>query len=131
MGTWGLQSFENDEAMDWVWELNDSEEFAAIEDAFEAVTDEAEDYLEAMPCSIAVAAAEVVAALHGRPSPHLPPGVSSWIKGKPSPGAALLAQAKQAVTTVAAESELQELWAESGHLDEWLAIVRDLEERLT
>lgn len=130
MGTWGLQSFENDEAMDWVWELTDSEQFAAIEDAFAAVTDEAEDYLEATPCSIAVAAAEVVAALNGRPSPHLPKGVTSWMKGKPAPGSALLAQAKQAITIVAAESELQELWAESGNLNEWLAIIRDLEERL-
>ena len=130
MGTWGFQSFENDECMDWVWELTDSEKFAAIEDAFAAVTDEAEEYREAVPCSIAIAAAEVVAALNGRPSPHLPKGVTSWMKGRPAPDAALLAQARQAVAAVTAESELRELWTESGRLDEWLAVIRDLEERL-
>ena len=57
---------------------------APIAEAFEAVL-EAADYIEAPDASAALAAAEVVAALLGRPAVELPDAVAAWVAGKKPP----------------------------------------------
>lgn len=71
MGAWGSGSFDNDDALDWVNDLEGSKGTAVIEFALQAVLDES-DYLEAPECSAALCAAEVVAALKGAPGQGLP-----------------------------------------------------------
>lgn len=62
MGARGCGSFENDDAADWVYEL-ESGGVAAVASALEQVSSVAEDeYLEAHEASAAMAAAEIVAA---------------------------------------------------------------------
>ena len=62
MGAWGCGSFENDDAVDWVYEF-ESSGVAAVASALEHVSSIAEDeYLEAPEASAAIAAAEIVAA---------------------------------------------------------------------
>ena len=87
MGAWGHDSFDNDDAGDWQCDLVDSSDMSAIAEALNGVTDDAEDYIEAPECSMAIAAAEVVAALHGNPSATLPDDAQAWVKGKPQPDA--------------------------------------------
>lgn len=130
MGAWSHEPFGNDDAADWLSELEESNDLSVIESALSAVTDEAEEYLEAPQCSSALAAAEVVAALLGMPAKSLPEEATAWVSGKPQPTAALVAKAKGAVAAVLSSSELQELWAESDDYSQWQAATKDLLARL-
>ena len=130
MGAWGHQSFDNDDAMDWVAELERSEGLSVLESAFKRISEANGEYLEMPECSNAVAAAEVVAALLGRPFSKIPDDVVVWTKGKPKPSASLVELAKSSLQIVANSSELQEVWADAG-TDEWLKAVADLQSRLS
>jgi hypothetical protein len=130
MGAWSHEPFGNDDAGDWVWELEKTNDFSLLETALSTVTDAAADYLEAPECCEALAAAEVVAALLDKPCASLPDDVAAWVKGKPRPGPALTGKARAAVAAILGSSELQELWEESDDYLQWQAITKDLEVRL-
>ena len=68
MGAWGVGPFENDDASDWVYQLEGAEDLELVRGTLEAAANP-QGYLEAPTCSEALAAAEVVAALSGRPTP--------------------------------------------------------------
>ena len=63
MGAWGINTFENDDAADWFAEYCDEPNEELLFDAFSTVNGIGDDYLEAPESSVALAAAEVVAAL--------------------------------------------------------------------
>ncbi|NOX55940.1 MAG: DUF4259 domain-containing protein [Planctomycetes bacterium] len=131
MGAWGHNSFENDDALDWVADLEESQDMSAILKALNAVTDEAGDYIEAPECSMAIAAAEVVAALCGNAASSLPDEVNEWLKGKPKPDPQLAAKARQAIDVILADSELKELWEEiEEDYPKWIAVLEDIKSRL-
>src|SRR5215218_9260762 len=110
MGAWGLESFENDDAMDWVAELQ-REGLPATGGAIQAVIELMDDYLEAPVCSEGLAAAEVLAALRGRPAASLPDEVFEWVRRYPGdPGPELTRNAQLAVDAIVRKSELRELW---------------------
>ena len=126
MGAWGAGSFDNDDAVDWLVDLQESTGLTAIEAAFAAV--EGSEEPDAPDASAAIAAAEAVAALHGRPPAELPGEITDWLAAAGSrPGPALAERARAAVQRVRASSELKELWEESdpaewyGHVDELLS----------
>ena len=130
MGAWGVGSFENDDAGDWVWQLEDAEDLSLVHAALAAAA-QADGYLESPTSSEALAAAEVVAALAGHPAGDLPDGVQAWVAAHSttvSPD--LRALALGAVERVATESELQELWAESNEGGAWRDRVEELRGRL-
>ena len=130
MGAWGLESFENDDAMDWVAELQ-REGLLATGGALQAVVELADDYLEAPVCSEGLAAAEVIAALHGRPASSLPDEVLEWVRRYPGdPGPELTRDARIAVDAILRKSELRELWEESDEFAGWQRSVADLQSRL-
>ena len=109
MGAWSHEPFGNDDAGDWLSELVQSKDLSIVEAGLNAVTDDAEEYLQAPQCSTALAAAEVVAALLGRPSTSLPAEAVGWTSGRSRPSASLVAKAKRVVSAVLETSELQEL----------------------
>jgi hypothetical protein len=129
MGAWGARSFDNDDAMDFVAELESNGSGALQEAIDEAVDLAPEDYLEAPSASRAVAAAEVAAAMLGFPAPDLPPAVVEWLSTAPAPDPLLRASATAALQRVVANSELAELWAESGD-DSWREQQADLLQRI-
>ncbi len=130
MGAWGIGTFDNDEASDWLYDLEGSEGTALIEESLDRVLAE-EDYPESPDCANALAAAEIVAALKGAPAPGLPEDAMNWISANPStPSTGLIDKASSAVQKVKAASELRELWEESEDFDAWLACVEDVEQRL-
>jgi hypothetical protein len=130
MGAWGAGSFENDDAMDWIAELED-EGLIVAGAALQEIIEVADEYLEAPACSAALAAAEVVAALRGHPAADLPEEVAAWIAAHPGdPGEDLVAVARRAVDAIAADSELAELWGESADQAGWQSAVTDLQTRL-
>lgn len=130
MGAWGHGPFENDDASDWVWELEESKDFSAVQLALETVTRPGIDYIEAPDCSIAIAAAEVIAASQGRSAPNLLEEASVWVADRGAPPKQLVALARQALAAIKSRSELRDLWEESESFDEWVQSLAGIEARL-
>lgn len=132
MGAWGPSALQNDDAVDWLGTLEDEEDISLIDDALDAITDaDEEEVLEADACCVALAAAEVVAALGGKPSPRLPDGIKELIADEDPIEPELVDQALEAVGRVRADSELLIQWQEEGSVDDWFAALDELTKRLT
>lgn len=130
MGAWGTGSFENDDALDWIFELENAKGFQFLADTFEIVLDQKEGLPEAPDCTVAICAAEVTAGLLGNPSDDLPEEVMEWMEGQPDPSSALLRLATNALNVIMKRSELKELWKETDDYDEWRELVLDVRDRL-
>ncbi|MFC9772557.1 MULTISPECIES: DUF4259 domain-containing protein [unclassified Pseudarthrobacter] len=127
MGAWGFLPFENDDAMDWLDELDGGD----ADVVRRAITRVGDGYVDAPVGSVAVAAAEVIAASQGTPAGNLPENVADWVTAH---GRGITAEdvefALEAVQRVAGEeSELAELWDDADE-PEWHDSVDDLAERL-
>jgi hypothetical protein len=131
MGAWGTGIFENDDASDWVWELEDDDTGSVIVDALSAVVDTPlEDLVEAPEACNALAAAEVVASASGKTVSALPGEATEWIgRNSGLVDATLIALARNAVDRIAINSELKDLWDEAGDT-EWEQVVNGLRTRL-
>jgi hypothetical protein len=130
MGAWAEGSFDNDDAGDWVWELEEAEDVSILEEAFSAIIDNDDD-LEAPDCSVAVAAAEVVAAMRQHPANNLPKEVQTFVSQvNIQPSESLIAAALAALKRVRTKSELQELWDNGSNGENWRQAIAELESRL-
>ncbi len=129
MGAWGVGTFDNDEANDWLDRLDTS---ADLDRALRPVAEAAsEQYVSFRACVAALAAAEVVAACAGRPPAYLPEAADAWIRRRSGLlDADLRERALSAVDRVERDSELAELFGETSVDEEWHAAMRDLLERL-
>jgi hypothetical protein len=129
VGAWGVGNFDNDDAADWVSELCESTGLASVTAALQAVI--SQKYIEAPECSTALAAAEVIAALSGRPLASLPEGIVAWVRANSVVvDKDLVSMALKAIHRIETESELKELWEESDELTSWMATLENLRERL-
>ncbi len=129
MGAWGMGSFENDDAADWVAGLDE----IAPADLTQILVHAADDpaYLEAPQASIAVAASEVVAALHGSAAEGAPAKIGEWAgKHLQAFTPELKDVAIRALDRVRRNSELKDLWMEADGLNDWIAAMRELQSRL-
>ncbi len=139
MGASNSGPFDNDDAADWLCELEESSGLKAISAALAGVLPPSgllgqfrkPGYLEAPECSVAIAAAEVVAALQGSPMAGLPENAAAWVaQNRELAAGGLVSKARAAVERVRTASELRELWEESGGLAAWEASLDDLVRRL-
>lgn len=133
MGAWGSGPFDNDTAADWRYGLVDAvsegEALGVIESALRAAADLPESaYLDADQGSCALAAAAVVAAARGKDLGELPEDVAEWLEthGAAVPAAFRTLAQIAIARTLGSNSELAELWAESGDADELAAESRKL-----
>jgi hypothetical protein len=129
MGSWGHSAFENDDALDWVAELEEVENTSILIAAFDAVLEAQEDYIEIPEASITISAAEVVAALLGRADTLLPEEVQAWVAGQDKVDSKIVEKARRAVNRVLEDSELKEVWDDSGSSN-WRMSVEGLLRRL-
>jgi hypothetical protein len=133
MGAWGVLAFDNDDANDWAYGLDDVADLSLVESAFAAI-EQAGNYLEAPEACNALAACEVLARLQGNPGYQnaYTEKVDEWIAAHPSkPSPALIPRASAVIDRILAEnSELRELWNESEECAQWLASVEDLRGRM-
>jgi hypothetical protein len=133
MGAWGAGNFENDTALDWVWDLKESTDLSVVEAAISDVLN-CSDYLDADVGCTGLAAAEVVAALTNKPMDGLPEEVSQWVEThKVVPSDILVKDSLAAVDKIRNDdiSELKELWEESGDPPtEWYSVLDNLAARL-
>ena len=133
MGAWGHQNFENDAAMDFIGDFIESPNIDGIKAALIIIIDAAadEEYIETDEASIALAAAEVIAATLGQASPDTPEELRAAIeKAGFKADDKLVKIARKAVSQILKESELQELWAEGGEPNEWQQVQEGLLKRL-
>ncbi len=130
MGAWGVNSFDNDDAMDFLSEIQESSDVSVLMGAFERINS-ADDYVEAPECSQALAAAELVAAINKRPASELPEAAMGFInRMRGELPKSLISNALQAVERIRQSSELRQLWEESGDISGWNKAVSNLESRL-
>ncbi|HEY0036360.1 MAG TPA: DUF4259 domain-containing protein [Longimicrobium sp.] len=128
MGAWGAGSFDNDDAVDWLADLEHARDLTPIDAAFAAVTGEGET--GEADASVALAAAEVVAAIDGSPLADLPGEIVDWLASVgPPPDPGLTERARAAVQRVRSSSGLKGLWGE-GDPAEWYGHIDDLLRRL-
>jgi Domain of unknown function (DUF4259) len=131
MGVWGVDSFENDDSADWITEFIKQPSITAIIDTLTLSAEAGlDDYLELAEDASVMAAAEIIAALNHQPSSDLPEEIGEWVATQNEIDPDLIELALQAIARVKTNSELQDLWQNSTSLDEWLAAVSNLEERI-
>ena len=134
MGTWALDAFGNDYAMDWAQDLQQYKTLELVETTLDNVIDSREDELEAPFAAEALAALDVIARLLGKPGAADPATaeVDEWVaacKKKVTPP--LLEKARLAFDKIVAEtSELRQLWQDSDHFDDWQQDVAALRRRV-
>jgi Domain of unknown function (DUF4259) len=131
MGAWGHRTFENDSALDWLGDLEDSDA-SALAEALDTIADAPpKTYLDADDCSAALAAAELIAAALGRGDDRLTKEALAWLDEHRDAVRDLGAtRAHLAVEKLYKQSELRELWDENGADTPWHADVRELMKRL-
>jgi hypothetical protein len=133
MGAWSADTFGNDTACDWAFDLEGVDDLSLVRQAFVAVLDVGSDYLDADIASEGLAACEVIARLKGHwglRDPYSEP-VDKWVERHPTKPPDDLVQAALAVLdrVITPPSELLELWEEAD-ATEWDAAVADLRKRV-
>lgn len=127
MGTWSHESFGNDTACDWAYELEGITDLSVIESTIDRVLESEDEYLEAPDAEEAIAAIEVIAKLlgNGTQSDSYTERADAWVKENYlRPSAELIQKAKNALSKILSEnSELAELWEES---EEWKSEISKL-----
>ena len=132
MGAWGHGSFENDTALDWLADFEGEGAdtvLVALEDVANA---DVEEDIDADRACVALAAAEIIAALktgdEGRLNEEARTALATYRDDIDV--AALAPVAARAVARIAEVSELKEFWEETEDFDAWSADLDALLDRL-
>lgn len=131
MGTWGTRNFENDGAQDWIFEVMDNKDGGMIADTLQFTLNK-DGFLDASECEDALAAAEVVAALFGKPSEDFPEDPLEDLDALnllATP--ALRKLAVSVVEKIKQASEMREAWTAENQLEDWSGVLDDLVKRLS
>ena len=126
----GPKIFDNDDAMDWIYDLQEEGSLADVNEALDLIVRSRSNPLDLTDSRIALAAGEIVAAMNGDSSPELPEEAEDWLIGKPSASEVLRAKAEEAIRKILQTSELIDYWTEREQLDSWRFAVNDLIKRL-
>lgn len=142
MGAWGKGNFENDSALDWVYELTETDNLSLVVSTIKQVVQSQKpsiikkvfktkpSVIEEPIGSETLAAAEVVAAINGNPCADFPEELGNWVHQHQALEKNLNELAREAINLVKRNSELRELWEESDEYSEWIKVLEGLENRL-
>ena len=134
MGTWAVDSFGNDDACDWTYEIEKSQDLSPVEEALNAVLNSGDSGVESYEAANAIAAIEVIARLQGNWGKRsaYSERLDNWVEANQiQPSTDLVQKAHLAIACILDEkSELNELWKESRDYEAWLASVADLKNRV-
>lgn len=133
MGAWSTDSFGNDDACDWAYDLEEVSDLSLVRETIQRVADAGEECIEAPDAAEAIAAIEIIARLKGNfgtRDSHTEPA-DNWVKAHPQPTPQdLINLATQALDRILRPpSELLDLWQESEDFDGWKSSVLDLKNR--
>lgn len=133
MGTWGITTFEDDEALDWLSELDSIDDASLLEESIQP--DEYDmTFLDAGEAARILCAAEIIAGIVAFPSVYLPEEAKDWIRAhKDLNVSSLVPLATTMIDRVLSdESELNELWQENEEdYPKWKKMLLDLKKRLS
>jgi len=131
MGTWDPTSFGNDTSNDWAYDLEECSDLSYIERALQKVIDAQGGNVGARLAEEAIAAAEVLAWLLGRPSKidAYTKKIATWVAANPIAPANEISSKALAVLEriLQPPSELLDLWEGDPR---WLVAMQDLRSRL-
>lgn len=138
MGILDTDAFASDDARDWLLRLDPADGHEPLNRTLLSMVSGSDAWLNAPRAQETLAAAELVAALHGHPSPALPPAARAWVTqvraGSPTgaaPNDDLLALATRALDLVVTSSGLAELWSQQAEEARWRTAMDDLRLRLS
>jgi hypothetical protein len=118
MGTWGLAAFENDDAGDFLYEIEEAGSWAPAVQAMRKVI-LTFGYLEAPESQRGLAAATLVAAARSHSEVPVSEDAAALLDILPPPPPLSAWLARRTIGRVLNRSELQELWAEGTELEDW------------
>jgi hypothetical protein len=130
MSVWGMGIFENDDSLDWIYDLADSGSLSRVSAALDVIIRNKAEFPELSDCRIALAAAEIIAAMHGDPCLDLPEEAEEWIGDKILENENLRAKAEDAVAIILKNIEHKEKWDRSLNIEEWQIKIKNLQKRL-
>lgn len=133
MDVWGHGSFENEAAIRWVEMLEEVHDLDLLESTLDDVlmAEQEDEIPDPASSSMAIAAAETVAALADKASESLPEEVVQWCFDNPGFDLGeVQPKAVQALGVVLQTSGLRELLEEHGEIEDWEAELEDLRDRL-
>ena len=135
MSHWGLGTFENDDAIDLLNEFEEEKSFSVLISAIELVV--TDDLVEVEVVNQAVAAIEIIAAIHESKSTSFPELESmtyeqlvSNFNNKVTNTALSLCEDAISIITRMEDNMQVEILDNQGLLEEWLDVIDDLSERL-
>ncbi len=132
MGAWDVDSFGNDDACDWLFELEEAPDYFLIEETLDKVIGAVE--IKGSLGEQGIAAAEVVARLQGHWGKRDPLSESAdeWVEAQQEPPPAELAKkAHAAIARILGPGcELNERWRATDEHADWVAAVEDLKSRI-
>lgn len=132
MATWGVHSFENDDAKEWAAAYREMGLFVAKSTMEVALGDFKNGALQADVAARAVAAVEAVAFALGRGTPDAAEAFQGAPVADATEAQGLVPLAEDTLAAVTGGSELGVIWSESGPDHEnWLASLSDLQARVT
>lgn len=142
MGAWGTDTFECDSSLDWIGDFCDDPSEQKLIDTFTPAEPakskgflsrlfggSGANHFEPFDGEDVLGAAEVVAALIGRPSPRADGAFDSL----PSIGLSedIPAKAISAIDIILETSNLKDCWEETDDYEDWVKGVRELRDRLS
>lgn len=137
MSVWDIGPFDNDLALDWVQDLQESNDLYYIEDTLNNVLDEGDSVIPMPFACEALAAIEVLARLQGQPGQ---PGdeadddVDAWVdtvRKKFKRRADLVEKSLKALDVIVSEqSELANEWAQTDAHVAWRGMIEQLRTRV-
>jgi hypothetical protein len=137
VGIWGLEGAATDDSLVWLEGLDPREGTAPVDRVLRRVADAPDPRIEPARAQVALAAAELVAALHGHPNPSLPPAGRAWVEAvggarglRSDADLDMLVLATRALDLVVTSSQLADLWSERDGDERWRLALDDLRMRL-
>jgi hypothetical protein len=129
MGVWGPGVFENDEAIDWLHYLLQTDNVSSLLKVLNTINQN--KYLEMPDCVRALIASEIIVAKLSGDYSTLPNAIRSWVENLSEVEIRkLVGLAKDAVKRISTNSELKELWDNTEDSSGWYRVVSNLEGRL-
>lgn len=128
MGSWGYAALEDDTALDFIGGFSDAPSVDKLREVLTAANEA--EYIDDYSGPQAMAAAEVVAAMNGKPFAKLNESVAAWAAQQGPPDAELKTLAATVVQQVFEESELRDIWEDSGAIEPWGEAIEELKSRL-
>ncbi|MRV71602.1 DUF4259 domain-containing protein [Duganella sp. FT92W] len=134
MSVWDIGPFDNDLALDWVQDLQESNDLYYIEDTLNNVLEEGDTFIPMPFACEALAAIDVLARLQGQPGAEAVEDVDAWVEAsrkKFKRRADLVEKSLKALELIVSDkSELANEWAQTDEHVAWRGMVEQLRARV-